>query len=254
MRILRSNESRSDHVTEAQGSSSGRSPPGTPSDPRRTPAWLPRLLSAWVALGPLAASPLEAQTCLGFSGQGYLGASGAVTGLWAQDITGIGGAGGFRVGPVIATGEYLKFSGADKYDQEFDFTSARVALGVPLHTPSLSICPMITSGLEGVWSRDTSDFPYRSKPAYGAGLAVGRQVTGPDARVTIITSLAATMESHVVERIIEGDILINERETSALFRAGVTVEFGRVFVRPYTAVVLVRNGWRAGGVRFGLRF
>lgn len=241
-------------MTEAQRSPSFRSLPGTPSHRRRTSAWLGRLLLPWVALGPWAASSLEAQICLGFTGQGYLGASRAVTGLWAQDVSGIGGAGGFRVGPVIATSELLKFSGADKYDQEFDFTSARVALGVPLPTPSPSICAVLTSGLEGVWSRDTSDFPYKSKPAYGAGLAVGRRVTGPDAPVTIITSLTATMESHVVERIIEGDISINERETSALFRAGATVEFGRVFVRPYAAVVLVRNGWRSGGVRSGLRF
>ncbi len=102
---------------------------------------------------------------------------------------------------------------------------------------------MLIAGLEGVWSRDTSDFPYGSKPAYGAGFAVGRPLTGPDSRVTIITSLTATIESHVVERIIEGDIAINERETNAVVQSGVTFEFGRVFVRPNAAVILVKNGW-----------
>lgn len=52
----------------------------------------------------------------------------------------------------------------------------------------------------------------RMGPCDGAGFAVGRPLTGPDAPVTIITSVTATMESHVVELIIEGDILINERE------------------------------------------
>ena len=36
-----------------------------------------RLLMACTILGPLTASSLEAQSCLGFSGNGFVGASGA---------------------------------------------------------------------------------------------------------------------------------------------------------------------------------
>lgn len=212
------------------------------------------MLPALVAFGTAIPSVLEAQDCFGFSGQGYLGASGAVRNEWSANIRGIGGAGGFRVGPVSATGEFLKFSGADEYDQEFDFASARASLGLALRTSSVSLCPVVTTGLEGISSREFSSFPYKSRPVFGGGLAVGRRLTGPDARVTIIPSLTATVESHVVERIIEGDISINERETSALLHGGVTVEFGSVFVRPYAAFVVARNGWLAGGARFGLRF
>ena len=241
-------------MTAAQGSSGGRLSPGAAVRPRRVPVRLACLLVASAALGPWAGPPLEAQDCFGFSGQGYLGASGAVRREWSENITGIGGAGGFRVGPVTATGEFLKFSGADEYDQEFEFESARASLGFALRTSSLSLCPVVTTGLEGISSRGFSSFPYKSKPVFGGGLAVGRRLTGLDARVTIIPSLTATMESHVVERIIEGDISINEREASALLHGGVTMEIGNVFIRPYAAFIAVRNGWRAAGVRFGLRF
>ena len=43
-------------------------------------------------------------------------------------MTGVGGSGGLRVGRVAAAGHYLKFSAADRYEQEFDFERARVTL------------------------------------------------------------------------------------------------------------------------------
>ena len=216
--------------------------------------WLVPLLLACAALAPSTASPLEAQPCSGFSGQGFLGASGAIRREWSENMTGIGGAGGFRVGPVAATAHYLKFSGADEYDQEFDFESARVNVAYEFHTNSLSLCPVLTSGLEGISSRKFSFFPYKSKPFFGGGLALGRQFTAPDSGVTIIPSLTVSIESHVVERIIEGDISINQRETNALLHGGVTVEFGRVFLRPYAALIAVDDGWLTGGARFGVTF
>lgn len=215
---------------------------------------LARVLVAWAVLGPLSAPPLEAQTCLGFSGQGFLGASGAVRREWSENTTGIGGSGGLRVGQVASVGHYLKFSAADEYDQEFDFESARVTLAYSLLTSALSLCPVLTSGLEGISSRDFSSFPYRSEPFFGGGLAVGYLFTATDSGVTIIPSLSASIESHVVERIIEGDILINKREATGLLHGGVTVEFGRLFIRPYAVLTAVENGWLTGGAIVGLRF
>ena len=221
---------------------------------RPAAALLPPLLVAWAALGPPSASPLEARTCLGFSGQGFLGASGAVRREWSENMTGIGASGGLRVGgQVAATGRYLKFSGADQYDQQFDFERARVTLAYELPTSSLSLCPTLSTGLEGISSRDFSSFPYKSKPFLGGGLAVGYPFTA-DSGVTIIPSLSASIESHVVERIIEGDISIDERETTVLLDGGLTVELGRLFVRPYAAFVAVENGWLTGGATLGLRF
>lgn len=221
---------------------------------RPAAALLARLLAAWAVLGSLSPSPLEARTCLGFSGQGFVGASGAVRREWSENMTGVGGSGGLRVGQVAAAGHYLKFSGAGEYGQEFDFERARVTLAYELPTSSLSLCPTLTAGLEGVSSRDFSSFPYRSRPFFGGGLAVGHPFTATDSGTTIIPSLGASIESHVVERIIEGDISIYERATTVLLHGGVTVESGRLFFRPYAALVAVENGWLTGGATLGLRF
>ena len=103
-------------------------------------------------------------------------------------------------------------------------------------------------------SRDFSSFPYRSKPFFGGGLAVGHAFTATNSGVTIIPSLGASFENHVVERIIEGDIAINERETTVVLHGGLTVESGRLFVRPYAAFLAVENGWLTGGATLGARF
>ncbi len=71
---------------------------------------------------------------------------------------------------------------------------------------------------------------------------------------TIIPSLIVTIEIHRVERFIEDGILTRSREMDVLLRGGVTVEFGRLFVRPYVALIAVDNGWLTAGARFGLRF
>ena len=219
---------------------------------RPVAALLVRVLLACV-LGPVIPSPLQAQTCLGFSGQGFLGASGAVRREWSENTTGIGGTGGLRVGPVAATAHYLAFSDVDKFDQDFDFQSVRATFAYEFHMQPLSLCPVLTLGSEGVSSRDFSSFPYRSEPFYGSGLAVGHRLTAPDFGVTIIASLTASIERHVVERLIEGDILIRVREARGLLDGGVTAAFGRLFVRPY-ALIVADHGWMTGGVRLGLTF
>ena len=223
---------------------------------RRRPAaaLLVRLLLAWAVLGPGTTSPLEAQACLGFSGSGFLGASAASRREWSNATTGFGGSAGLKTGPVAAVASYLKFSAADVYDQEFAFQNVRATVAYEAITSSLSLCPVLTLGSEGLSSRGFPSIPSRSEPFVGGGLALGGRFSVPDSGLAIIPSLIVTTESHRVERIIEGDILTRSRETDALLRGGVTVEFGRFFVRPYVARNVVDNGWLTGGVRFGLTF
>lgn len=71
---------------------------------------------------------------------------------------------------------------------------------------------------------------------------MGYRLTGPDSGVTVIPSLTAGIECQVVERIIEGDIVIRTRETDALLHGAVTVGFGRLFVRPCAALVAADQG------------
>ena len=86
-----------------------------------------------------------------------------------------------------------------------------------------------------------------------------RAGTGPSLHPTgfrraIVPSLIVTTENHRVERIIEGDIPTRSRETDALLRRRVTLEFGKSFVRPYVARIVVANGWLTAGVRYSLTF
>lgn len=214
---------------------------------------LGRLLLASSVLGPVAAG-LEAQTCLGFSGTGFVGASGAIRREWSHTMTGFGGSAGVKMGRVAAVTSYLRFSGADQFDQEFEFHNVRATVAYEAITSSLSLCPVGTFGSEGVSSRDFRSIPYRADPFVGGGVALGRRFGLPDSGPAVIPSLIVTAESHRVERIIEGDILTRSREMDVLLRGGVTLEFGRLFVRPYVALIAVDNGWLAAGARFGLRF
>lgn len=214
---------------------------------------LGRLLLASSVLGP-AATGLEAQTCLGFSGTGFVGASGAIRREWSHTMTGFGGSAGVKMGRVAVVTSYLRFSGADDFDQEFEFHNVRATVAYEAITSSLSLCPVGTFGSEGVSSREFRSIPYRADPFVGGGVALGRRFASPDSGPAVIPSLVVSAESHRVERIIEGDILTRSREMDVLLRGGVTVEFGRLFVRPYVALIAVGNGWLTAGARFGLRF
>ena len=202
----------------------------------------------------MTASPLAAQSCLGFSGDGFVGASGATRREWSYTTTGFGGSAGLKIGRLAAVGSYLKFSGTDEFDQEFDFQNLRAAVAYEAITTSLSLCPVLTLGSEGVSSRGFPSIPYRAAPFFGGGLALGRRFIVPDSGLGLVPSVIVTTESHNVERIIEGDIATRSREASALLRGGVTVDLGWLFVRPLVALIAVDNGWLAGGARFGLRF
>ncbi len=215
---------------------------------------LGRLLLASSVLGPVATGPLEAQTCLGFSGTGFVGASGAIRREWSHTAAGFGGSAGVKLGRVAAATSYLRFSAADEFDQEFEFHNVRATVAYEAITSSLSLCPVGTFGSEGVSSRDFRSIPYRADPFVGGGVALGRRFRLPDSGPTVIPSLIVTAESHRVERIIEGDIQIRSREMDVQLRGGVTLEFGRLFVRPYVALIAVDNGWLTAGARFGLRF
>ena len=217
---------------------------------QRAAALLPvRLLLACTILGPLTASSLEAQSCLGFSGNGFVGASGATRREWSYTMTGFGGSGGLRIGRVAALASYLKFSGTDEFGQTFGFQNVRATVGYEAIARSLSLCPVVTIGSEGVSSTNYRSLPYSAEPIFGGGLALGRRFSGPNSGLAIVPSLIITAESHAFERLIEGDIQTSSRGTATVMRGGVTVEFGRVLVRPYVALVAVDNGWR-----FGLTF
>ena len=109
---------------------------------QRPAALLPvRLLLACTIFGPLTASSLEAQSCLGFSGDGFIGASGATRREWSYTMTGFGGSGGLRIGRVGAVASYLKFSGTDEFGQTFGFQNFRATVGYEAITSSLSLCP-----------------------------------------------------------------------------------------------------------------
>ena len=221
---------------------------------RRVAARWARLLLAWAVLAPVTASPLEAKSCLGFSGEGFVGASAAARREWSYTTTGFGGSAGLKIGRWAGVGRYLKFSGTDEFDQEFGFQSVRAAVAYEAITSSLSLCPVLTLGSEGVSSRGFTSIPYRAAPFFGGGLALGRRFTVTDSGLALIPSVIVTTERHSVERIIEGDIVTRSREANALLRGGVTVELGRLFVRPFLALMAADNGGLAGGVRFGLRF
>lgn len=167
---------------------------------------------------------------------------------------GVGGSDGFKIGRVAAVGSYLRFSGAHEFDQELEFQNVRATLAYEAITSSLSLRTGGTFGSEGVSSRDFRSIRYRADHFFGGGLALGRRFTFSDTGPAVIPSLVVTTESRSVERIIEGDILIRSRETDALLRGGVTLEFGRWFVRPYVALIAADNGWLTGGARFRLRF
>ena len=122
----------------------------------------------------MAPAALEAQTCLGFSGNGFVSAAGAVRREWSENTTGIGAAAGLNIGPVAATARFLKFSGADEFEQEFDFEDSRLYVALNLPLPLLSVCPVVAAGFDGISSTDFSDFPYKSDVVYGAGVALGR--------------------------------------------------------------------------------
>lgn len=215
---------------------------------------LRRLLLASSVLVPAATCPLEAQTCLGFTGTGFVGASGSTRSEWSRTITGFGASGGLKIGRVAAVASYLRFSGADELDQEFEFQNLRATIAYEAIASSLSLCPVVAFGSEGVTSRDFRSIPYRAEPFLGGGLALGRRFALADSGLAVIPSLIVTVESHRFERIIEGDILVRRSGMDVLLRGGVTLGFGRFFVRPYVAPIAADNGWLTGGARFGLRF
>ena len=213
-----------------------------------------RLLLAWAVSASVAASSLKAQTCLGFSGDGCLGGSGSVRREWSHTATEFGGSAGLKIGRLAALGSYLKLAGADQFDQEFAFQHVRATVAYEAITSPFSPCPVLALGSEVVSSRGSPSIPHRSEPFFGGGVALGRRFTVSDSGLSFIPSLIVTTESHNVERIIEGDIAAIGRETNALLRGGVTMEFGKLFVRRFVALIAVDNGWLAAGVRFGLRF
>ncbi len=208
----------------------------------------------WLVL-PLAAAPsaLEAQACLGFGGNGFVSGSGAVWREGSHDTRGIGGAAGLDLGPVAATGRFLKFSGADEFDQEFDFEDARANFALKLPIPLLSVCPVVTVGTGGVLSRNLSDLPYKSETVYGGGVALGHRFSAPGSGFALIPSLIVSVENYAVDRLYD-DIVEGGREVSAVIRGGITVQIGKIFVRPYAALTTADDTYLLAGALLGVTF
>lgn len=208
----------------------------------------------WLIVPAIAApTALAAQACLGFSGSGFLGGSGAVWRESAEDVRGLGGAAGLDLGPVAATGHYLKFSGADEFDQEFDFEDARATIALKLPIPVLALCPVVTVGTGGVLSRNFNDLPYESDTVYGAGAAVGQRFGAPGSGLAIIPSLIVSVENYSVDRLYD-DIVEGAREVSAVVRGGVTIEIGSLYVRPHAVFTTADDSYVLGGVLLGVTF
>ena len=212
-------------------------------------------LSLWLAVTALAApAGLEAQACLGFGSDGFVAAAGGVRREWSENTRGIGAAAGLNVGPVSARARFLKFSGEDEFGQKFDFEDSRLHVALNLPSSLLVACPVVTVGMDGISSRDFSDFPYKSAAVYGVGAALGRIFTTPGSGPSVIPSLIVSVESHEVERLIEGDIVIDEREVRGVVRGGVSVEFGRLLLRPHATFDTIADGYVMGGALLALKF
>ena len=212
---------------------------------------------AWLALIGIAAaaapSALEAQACLGFSGDGFLSGSGAVWRESSEDVRGLGGAAGFDLGPVAATGHYLKFSGTDQSNEKFDFEDARGRVAVELPLPVLSLCPLVTAGIGGVQPTNSGDLPDRSETVYGVGVAVGQRFGATGSGLAIIPSVTVSIENHSVDRLYD-DIVEGARKASAVIRGGVTAEIGSIHVRPYVVFTTAEDSYLIVGAQLGLAF
>ena len=209
---------------------------------------------AWLVLPAFAApAALDAQACLGFGGSGFLSGSGAVWRESSEDVRGLGGSAGLDLGLVAATGHYLKFSGSDEFDQEFDFEDIRANLALKLPLPFLSVCPVATVGTGGVLSRNFDDLPYESDTVYGGGVAAGIRLGAPASGLAVIPSLLVSVENYSVDRLYD-DIVEGDREFSAVVRGGVTIEIGSIYVRPHAVFTTADDSYLLGGVLLGVTF
>ena len=209
---------------------------------------------AWLALFGIAVpGALEAQACLGFGGSGVLSGSGAVWRESSEDVRGLGGAAGLDLGPVAATARYLKFSGADEFDEEFEFEDARASVALKLPLPVLSVCPVATVGIGGVLSRNFNDLPHESGTVYGVGVAAGQRFGAPGSGLAIIPSVAVSIENYSVDRLYD-DIVEGAREASVVIRGGVTAEIGSIHVRPYVAFTTAEDSYLIAGALLGVTF
>lgn len=208
----------------------------------------------WLVL-PLAAAPaaLEAQACLGFGGSGFLSGSGAVWRESSEDVRGLGGSAGFDLGLVAATGHYLKFSGADEFDQEFDFEDMRANVALKLPLPFLSVCPVASVGIGGVLTKNFNDLPSDSETVYGGGVAAGVRLGAPASPVAVIPSVMVSVENYSVDRLFD-DIVEGDREFSAVIRGGVTIEVGSIHVRPYVVFTTAEDSYLIAGAQLGVTF
>ena len=122
----------------------------------------------------------------------------------------------------------------------------RAAAAYETITSPLPLRPVLTNGSEGVSSRNVRFLPYRSEARFGGSLPLGSRFTVPDSGLALIPSVTVTTESRNEEWVIEGDIVARSREADALPCGGVAMEYRRLFVRAFVALMAVGNGWLMG--------
>ena len=219
--------------------------------PRRPfkPRW-PVIVALSVTLAPTA---LEAQACLGLGSKDFLAITGAVRREWSRNAMGVGGIAGLSLGSVVATARYLKFGVDDEFDEEPGFDDVRVNLAVELPISRLSLCPVMTAGVDAVSSRNHSSVPHANDFVYGGGVGLGHRFTPSNSSLVIVPSLMVSIENHVARRLYD-DIWESAREFSGVVRGGVTVELERILVRPYAAFTTADNSYVLAGAILAVTF
>ena len=210
----------------------------------------PPLAIAILALSGLLAAPaLEAQSCLGFDGGGFLAATTTARGddRWFGNGRGLGGAAGISLGPVGAT---ASFSRVDVVDSEHHIRDLRGQFAVELPFPAVSICPVGTVGYEtttaeGLLESDPDDF------VFGAGVAAGLRFSSSTTGIVLIPSAMVGLGHR---RIMEGaDDASFVRDFGGVFQVGATLRIGRLFGRVY-GVVTTNGSDEITGAAVGLAF
>lgn len=79
-----------------------------------------------------------------------------------------GGGAGLKIGRMAAVTSYLKLSGVEDFDQEFEFQKVRATVAYEAITSSLSPCPVLTFGPRAAGRETPAPSPTVPTPSSGA--------------------------------------------------------------------------------------